>query len=99
MVEVRVARGRKTALADHRRRMKRQGLVRVEVRVRREDASLVRRVAGALTDPAHAGEARALLRERFALTGQRDLKALLADAPLEGIDLGRSRDTGRDVDL
>jgi len=90
---------RKTALTSHRRRMKRQGLVRVEVQVRREDASLVRSVAGALTDPAHAVEARALLRERFAPGDAKGLKALLADAPLDGVELERVRDTGRAVDL
>jgi hypothetical protein len=90
---------RKTALTSHRRRMKRQGLVRVEVQVRREDASLVRSVAGALTDPAHAVEARALLRERFTPGDAKGLKALLADAPLEGVDLERGRDMGRAVDL
>jgi hypothetical protein len=79
--------------------MKRRGLVRVEVQVRREDASLVRSVAGALTDPAYAVEARAMLRERFAARDVKGLKALLADAPLEGVDLERIRDTGRVIDL
>jgi hypothetical protein len=79
--------------------MKRQGLVRVEVQVRREDASLVRSVAGALTDPVHGVEARTLLRERFAPRNVKGLKALLADAPLEGIDVERVRDMGRSVDL
>ncbi len=32
-------------------------------------------------------------------TGGRTLKALLAAAPLEGVEIGRSRDTGRVVDL
>ena len=79
--------------------MKRRGLVRVEVQVRKEDAPLVRRVAQALGDPARAADARALLRGRFAEPRARGLKALLAAAPLEGIDLERDRDTGRPVDL
>ncbi len=87
------------SLAAYRRRMKRQGFVRVEVRVRREDAALVRSVAGALTDPEREGEARALLRRRFARPHAVGLKALLAAAPLEGVDLERAPDTGRPVDL
>lgn len=89
----------KNPLANYRRRMRRQGVVRVEVQVRKEDAALVRRVASALTDPERAADARALLRQRFTGPRAKGLKALLAAAPLEGIDLGRSRDTGRTVEL
>jgi len=39
------------------------------------------------------------LRQRFAEPPKVSLKALLASAPLDGIDLERSRDAGRDVDL
>lgn len=87
------------ALATYRRRLKRDGLVRLEVKVRKEDASLLRNVAVALTDPARAADARALLRERFGAAEAKGLKALLAAAPLEGIDLGRDRDLGRDIAL
>jgi hypothetical protein len=51
-------------LSAYRRRMKRQGIVRIEVHVRRDDAPLVRSVK-ALGDPDREREARALLRERF----------------------------------
>ncbi len=87
------------AVASYRRRMKRQGVVRVEVQVRKEDAALVRRVASALIDPEREAEARALLRQRFAEPRAEGLKAVLAAAPLEGIDLERARDTGRTVEL
>ncbi len=87
------------AVASYRRRMKRQGVVRVEVQVRKEDAALVRRVASALIDPEREAEARALLRQRFAEPRAKGLKAVLAAAPLEGIDLERARDTGRTVEL
>ena len=90
---------RKKAVTSYRRRMKRRGLVRVEVQVRKEDAALVRSVAGALTDPSLAGEARTMLRERFGPRAAKGLKALLASAPLDGIDLDRVRDRGRAVDL
>lgn len=90
---------RSTPLTRYRRRMKRQGLVRVEVQARDKDAPLIREVARALLDPAREVEARALLRRRFGEPPAGGLKALLAAAPLEGIPLDRARDTGRPVDL
>ncbi len=82
-----------------RKRRQRQGFVRVEVQVRKEDASLVRDVATALGDPERETETRAILREKIATPRAGGLKALLEAAPLEGIDLGRRRDLGRDVSL
>ncbi|MGE0579842.1 hypothetical protein [Reyranella sp.] len=73
--------------------------MRVEVNVRKEDVSLVRGVALALSDPSRQAEARRLLRQRFVGPPGPSLKALLASAPLDGIELERSRDPGRDVDL
>lgn len=89
----------KSSIAAHRARKAREGFVRVEVTVRKEDAGLVRRVASALSDPARQAEARRLIREDFAEPPRFGLKALLASAPLEGIDLERRRDAGRDVEL
>lgn len=89
---------RNQALVAHRRRLKRQGIVRLEVRVRKSDAMLIRSLVEALADPAREAEARAAMREHFA-GAAKGLKALLAAAPLEGIDLRRARDRGRDVDL
>jgi hypothetical protein len=89
----------RSALAEHRRRLRSRGLQRVEVQVREEDAPLVRAVAAALADPGRAAEARALLRGRFAPAPARSLKDLLASAPLEGVTLDRPRDAGRAVDL
>lgn len=94
-----MAKTRRSPLASYRRRRKRQGIVRVEVQVRKEDAALVRSVARALVDPERVDEARTLLRTRFAAPEAKGLKALLAEAPLEGIEIERSRDTGRTVDL
>ena len=89
------------AIASYRQRMKRRGLVRVEVQVRKEDAPLLRSVASALADPEHGAETRALLRERVASQEVRGLKALLAAAPFEGVDLDleRVRDMGRALEL
>jgi hypothetical protein len=98
-MEPRMASKPKSLVAIHRARKERQGFVRVEVTVRKEDASLVRRVASALSDPSRQDEARKLLRQRFVEPPKVSLKALLASAPLDGIDLDRGRDLGRDVDL
>ena len=84
-----------------RKRRRRQGFVRVEIQVRKEDAALVRGVATALGDPERETEIRAVLRERIATprSGGLKAKALLASAPLEGIDLERPRDFGRGAAL
>lgn len=89
----------KSPLALHRNRMKRQGIVRVEVQVHKEDAVLVRAVAHALNTPYQAIEARALLRARFSASKAQGLKALLASAPLDGIDMARARNMGRNIEL
>ena len=89
----------KSPLASHRARMARRGFVRVEVNVSKDDASLVRHVAAALSDPARQAATRTLLRQHFVEPPKVSLKALLAAAPLDGIDLDRGRDLGRDVDL
>lgn len=89
----------KSSLATHRARMGRRGFVRVEVNVRKDDAGLVRSVAAALSDPSRQVEARRLLQQRFGESPKVSLKALLASAPLDGIDLDRSHELGREVDL
>lgn len=89
----------RSAVAEHRRKLRSLGLLRVELQVRGEDAPLVRAVAAALADPERAVEARALLRGRFAPPPTRSLKDILASAPLDGVDLERSRDIGRPTDL
>lgn len=89
----------KSSLAGHRLRMAHRGFVRVEVTVSKDDASLVRHVAAALSDPARQAAARILLRQRFVEPSNVSLKTLLAAAPLDGIDLDRGTDLGRDVDL
>lgn len=90
---------RQKPIAAFRRRLKRRGVVRVEVHVRKDDAALVRGVAKALADPSREAEARTLLRERFGAAQAKGFKALLAGAPLEGIDLTRAHDFGRDSAL
>ena len=87
------------ALAAHRRRLKGKGFLRLEVKVRKDDAALVRSIVKALADPDHETDTRALLRERFAARPAVGLKALLAAAPLDDIDLDRPRDLNRELDL
>ena len=82
-----------------RKRRQRQGFVRVEIQIRKEDASLVRDVAAALVDPERETKTRAILREKIAAPRSGGLKALLASAPLDGIDLERPRDVGRNTTL
>lgn len=80
--------------------MKERGLVRLEVQTAKEDAALIRQVTRALqSDPVRATQLRSHLHRLVDREPQSDLKALLASAPLEGIDLSRERDTGREVDL
>jgi hypothetical protein len=90
---------RKDAVSLYRHRMKQQGMVRLEVQVRKDDAPLLRDVAIALADPTQGSKLRALLQERFGMAKPVSLKALLASAPLEGIDLTRDLDHDRHIDL
>jgi hypothetical protein len=99
MLEQRMSTSQRRALARHRERLVRQGIVRLEVQVRKEDVPLVRGVVSALADREREEETRKLLRERFAPRPPVDAKALLAAAPLEGIDLERTDDLGRAVEL
>jgi hypothetical protein len=87
------------AVNRFRKRLKQQGMARLEVNVRKVDAALVRNVVRALSNPEQEQIARALLREHFGSRPAEGLKALLAAAPLEGINLSRERDFSRDVDL
>ena len=91
-------RRKRKSLSEFRERLKRRGVVRLEIHVRKDDAALVRGVVTALSDPSRESETRSLLREHFGSSKATGLKALLVSAPLEGIDLGK-RDFGRDVEL
>jgi hypothetical protein len=71
----------------HRELLERQGIVRLDVQVRG--------VVDALNDPAREAEARAVLRKRLMPSPAIDPKALLAAAPLAGIDIERQEDAGR----
>ncbi len=87
------------AVRSFRKRLKQRGMVRLAVNVRKDDAELVRNVVRAFSSPEQEQAARALLRERFGSSQTEGLKALLAAAPFEGINLSREPDFDRDVDL
>ena len=90
----------KKAVQNHRRRLKERGLVRLEVQAPETDRALIRRIASLLRgDPERAAEIRQKLRHLIGDDPKPSLKALLASAPLEGIDLTRQRDLGREVEL
>jgi hypothetical protein len=73
--------------------MKDHGLVRVEVTIPAADAGVIREAARALR-----AEAPLAARLRELLTPDKpSLKALLAQAPLDDLDLTRDADTGRDL--
>lgn len=88
-----MAKVQKTASTKSRARRKHPDLVRVEVQVRKEDAGLVHRIARMLADPIGEARARAILQQSLVRTEPPATghKALLAAAPLDGIDLGRAR--------
>ncbi|MBM3505658.1 MAG: hypothetical protein FJX65_17560 [Alphaproteobacteria bacterium] len=82
-----------------RRRQRRRGMIRIEVQVRREDAPLIRRLVKSLSDDDWRKTHRKSLVRVDYLASTVGLKALLAAAPLEGIDLRRSRDRNRPIRL
>jgi hypothetical protein len=78
--------------------MKRRGLVRLEVQASHRDAALIKQIASALRgDRDDSRAVRARLNRALAAESRPGLKALLAAAPLEGIDLARRRRPARAV--
>ena len=88
-----------SALQQFRARQKREGVARLELQVRREDAVLMRHIARDLTDP----ERSVATRQALLACINRNAPASLKDhllLPASGeLDLVRSADTGRAVDL
>lgn len=74
-------------------------LVRVEVQVRKEDASLMREIACALSDPSRRETTRSALNKQITTSPAKSFKVLLASAPLDDIELDRQTDFGREDDL
>lgn len=82
-----------------RKRQATLGFVRVEVQVRKADASLIRDIASVLRDPSRHEATRAVLRKHITPSPAKSFKTLLGSAPLAGIELDRSTDFGRENDL
>jgi hypothetical protein len=87
------------AVRAHRLRLKERGLKRVEIHVAESDVALFRQLAKILRGD---NEGSTLLRtrlDRLITKRAAGLKALLAAAPLEGIRITRSHDSGRTIEL
>jgi hypothetical protein len=66
----------------------------VEVNISKEDVSLIRGLAAASSDRARRAETRKLLAQCVNQPSKTSLKALLASAPFDGINLDRNASTG-----
>ncbi len=87
------------AVRAHRLRLKKRGLKRVEIHIAESDVALFRQLAKILRED---NERSTLLRTRLdGLITERaaGLKVLLAAAPLDGIHITRSDDSGRTIEL
>lgn len=85
---------------DRRDSPRGRGLVRLEVLALEADRPLLREVARKLRDePEQAKTLRSRLQGLLELRPPLSRKAVLAAAPLEGIDLTRDGDLGREVEL
>jgi hypothetical protein len=91
---------RRKAVAEHRKRLKSRGLVRIELRAPEQDAALLREIAGALADPERGARTRQLLHEHFDPYAGLGLKELLAAAPPDlELDFDRRADVNREIEF
>ena len=86
-------------ISRHRERDNRQASARIGRQSQKGHAGLVRDVPAAPGNSVPESEERDTQRKKTVATRARGFKKLLASAPLEGIDLERSRDSGRDIPL
>ncbi len=86
---------------NYRARRQRRGLLRLEVQASEADIPLLRQVARVLRENLEEASAlrRVLGRTLAPEAPEGSLKRLLEAAPLEGVDLSRPRDFGREVEL
>ena len=91
----------KKAVNNYRERQRRLGLLRLEVQAPEADAPLLRELARVLRENSQeASEVRRVLHHALTPEAQEgSLKKLLEAAPLEGVDLSRPREFGREVKL
>jgi len=90
----------KKAIQRHRDRQAKKGIVRVEVNVPDTDRELIRQAAANLRAGGEiAEETRTALSTVLNPWSGMGLKELIEAAPLEELELERSRETWRDIDL
>lgn len=91
---------RRKAVAEHRKRLKSRGLVRIELRAPAQDAALLREIAAALAAPERGARARQVLHAHFDPYAGLGLKELLAAAPLDlELDFDRRADVNREIEF
>jgi hypothetical protein len=90
----------KKAVSRYRKRQERKGISRVEISVPDSDKELLKQTAANLRAGGKIAEqTRAALRSVLNPYEGMSLKELLESAPLEGLELERSKETARDIDL
>ena len=90
----------KKAVSRFRKRQQHKGVVRVEISVPESDRELLKKAAANLRAGGKVAEhTRAALRSVLNSYEGLALKRLLECAPLEGVELKRSRETAKDIEL
>lgn len=88
----------KKAIENHRKRQLENGIVRMEINIPEADRELMRKAAANLRAGGQIAEnTRAALGSIVNPYEGMSLKELLESAPLEGLDLERSDETGREI--
>ena len=88
------------AIKSYRNRQKAKGIVRVEVAVPETDRELIRQTAANLRAGGEIAEkTRAAMRSVINPYAGMNFKQLLEAAPIEDLELERSKETARDIEL
>jgi len=88
------------AVKDYRNRQKEKGIVRMEVSIPDADRELIRQTAANLRSGGDIAEqTRAAIRSVINPYAGMNFKQLLEAAPIEGLEIERSKETARDIDL
>lgn len=90
----------KKAVDEYRKRQKEKGFVRVEVNIPETDKPLIRDVAKGLRSGGEtADKIRTAMKSALNPYSGMDLRELLENSPLDELDLERSKETWRDIEL
>jgi hypothetical protein len=90
----------KKAVARHRERQLKKGIVRLEINVPEHDRGLLKALAAELrAGGTIAGQIRIALQSALVHQQPVSFKDLLESAPMEGIDFERSKDPGREIEF